>query len=140
MEGEAASLATPEIQAQLLSEAVLSASVGFLVWDDERRYIAANDVACEILRTTRHELLGARVGGHSDGVEQPLLEALRTGFVHGTARVRRFDGSGEIDVVYMTFTTTSAGMPYMGTLIAEISQSSSASSRSAKKMASEKVG
>ena len=36
------SLARPEIQAELISEALASASVGFLVWDDHRRYVAAN--------------------------------------------------------------------------------------------------
>jgi PAS domain-containing protein len=52
------SLARPEIQAELIAEALASASVGFLVWDEDRRYIAANAAACEILGTTLEQLLG----------------------------------------------------------------------------------
>lgn len=121
MAGELA-LAHAEIQAQLLSDAVLTASVGFLVWDDDGRYIAANRAACEILGTTLPELLGQRVGGHSDDRAEGLIdEALRRGFLHGTASVKRFDGSGEITVFYVTFTTKTAGLPYMGTIIFRLS-------------------
>ena len=49
-------LADPNIQAELLLDALRSASVGLLVWDEHRRYIAANDSACEILGTTLPEL------------------------------------------------------------------------------------
>jgi PAS domain-containing protein len=59
------SLARPEIQAELISEALGSASVGFLVWDEHRRYIAANAAACEILGTTLDQLVGEEVGGHT---------------------------------------------------------------------------
>ena len=109
-----------EIQARLLSEALLGAQVGFLVWDDDRRYIAVNDAACEILGATREQILGQQVGGHSIEVEDLLQEALRTGFHTGRARVNRFDGSGEIEVVYITFATRTAGMPFMGTVIARV--------------------
>jgi PAS domain-containing protein len=44
-------LADPQIQAQLQAEAMQSASGG-LVWDEDRRYIAANEAACRILGTT----------------------------------------------------------------------------------------
>jgi len=109
-----------EIQARLLSEAMLGARIGFLVWDDDRRYIAVNDAACEILGTTREQILGQQVGGHSVDVEEQLQAALRTGFSTGSARVSRFDGSGEIEVLYITFATRTAGMPFMGTVIARI--------------------
>jgi PAS domain S-box-containing protein len=55
------SVAQPEIQAELISEALDSAGVGFLVWDDNRRYVAANAAACEILGTTLEELLDREV-------------------------------------------------------------------------------
>jgi PAS domain-containing protein len=97
-----------------------AASVGFLVWDEERRYIAANEAACEILGTTLGELLGQRVGGHTAGAEGLIDEALRAGYATGTAFVERFDGSGRIEVFYATFTTKSAGMPFMATVIARI--------------------
>lgn len=74
------SLARPEIQAELISEALGSASVGFLVWDDHRRYIAANAAACEILGTTLEELLGQEVGGHTEKGLQSIDEALAGGF------------------------------------------------------------
>lgn len=114
------SLARPEIQAELISEALGSASVGFLVWDDHRRYIAANAAACEILGTTLEELLGQRVGGHTIEGLDAVEHALATGFSSGTATVERFDGRGTVDVFYATFTTKTAGMPFMATVIAPL--------------------
>jgi PAS domain-containing protein len=115
---DAPPLANPDIQAQLISEALGSASVGFLVWDEDLRYIAANQSACEILGTTLDELLGQRVGGHSEDVEGQIDAAVRKGFHTGTALVNKFDGSGRVEVFYATFTTRSAGMPFMATVIA----------------------
>lgn len=118
---ESPALADPNIQAQLLVEALRSAKVGFLVWDEDRRYIAANDAACKILGTTLTELLGQEVGGHTADVEPLLDEALRGGLAHGVAEVERFDGTGKLKVFYATFTTTSAGLPFMATMIAPLS-------------------
>jgi PAS domain S-box-containing protein len=118
-------LAHPEIQAQLLLEAVQSASVGLLVWDENRNYIAANAAACEILGTTLEELLGKKVGftsleiDDSDDVPGAIESIIGSGFATGTARVRRQEG-GEAAVFYATFTTKSAGMPFMATMIARI--------------------
>jgi len=118
-----ASLARPEIQAELIAEALVSASVGFLVWDESRRYIAANACACELLGTTLEELLGHPVGEHTvEGVEA-IDNALTSGFSQGRALVDRFDGSGRIEVFYATFTTKTAGMPFMATMIAPAQQS-----------------
>jgi len=89
------SLGQPEIQAELIAEALSSASVGFFVWDEDRRYVAANAAACEILGTTLDQLLGQRVGEHT---------------VEG------------LEVFYATFTTKTAGMPFMATVIAPLSQ------------------
>jgi PAS domain-containing protein len=114
-------LATPEIQGALLSEAILAAKVGFLVWDDDLNYIAANPAAREILHASLDELLGQKVGGHSRNVQLQLEEALRNeDLVQGTAEVEAFDGSGTITVYYATFRTVTAGMPYMATLIAPV--------------------
>ena len=117
---DAPPLANPDIQAQLIVEALASASVGFLVWDEDLRYIAANQAACEILGTTLDELLGQRVGGHSDGAAERIDAALRKGFNTGTTWVNRFDDSGRIEVFYATFATRSAGMPFMATVIAPV--------------------
>ena len=117
------SLAQPEIQAELLSEALRSASVGFLVWDEHRRYVAANAAACEILGASLDELLGQEVGAHTiEGVEA-VDAALATGFATGKAVVERFDGRGPIEVFYATFTTKTAGMPFMATMLAPLQQS-----------------
>jgi PAS domain-containing protein len=114
------SLARPEIQAELIAEALGSASVGFLVWDEHRRYVAANAAACGILGTTLEELLGRQVGAHTlEGLDS-VDEALASGFASGRAVVRRSDGRGPIEVFYATFTTTTAGMPFMATVIAPL--------------------
>jgi PAS domain S-box-containing protein len=117
-----ASLGRPEIQAELISEALTSASVGFLVWDETRRYIAANAAACEILGTTLEELLGQEVGAHTlEGLEN-VDDALASGFSTGKAVVQRFDGRGPVEVFYATFTTKTAGMPFMATVIAPLTE------------------
>jgi PAS domain-containing protein len=116
------SLAQPEIQAELISEALRSASVGFLVWDEHRRYIAANAAACEILGTTLEALLGKEVGGQTIEGAEAVDAALATGFSSGKAVVERFDGRGQIEVFYATFTTKTAGMPFMATVIAPLTQ------------------
>ena len=114
------SLARPEIQAELISEALASASVGFLVWDEHRRYVAANAAACEILGTTLEELLGGEVGGQTVEGRKAVDDALASGFTSGTAKVQRLDGRGPIEVFYATFTTKTAGMPFMATVIAPL--------------------
>ena len=115
------SLGSPEIQAELIAEALSSAGVGFLVWDEDRRYIAANAAACEILGTTLDELLGQQVGAHTvEGLES-MDAALSKEFSSGQAVVQRFDGRGPVEVFYATFTTKAAGMPFMATVIAPLS-------------------
>ena len=114
------SLARPEIQAELISEALASASVGFLVWDENRRYIAANAAACEIVGTTLEELLGLEVGAQTVEGAEAVDEALASGFASGTATVQRSDGRGTVEVFYATFTTKTAGMPFMATVIAPL--------------------
>ena len=112
--------ARPEIQAELISEALDSASVGFLVWDEDRCYIAANAAACEILGTTLGELLGQDVGAHT-AAGLDTFGALESGFASGEAVVQRFDGRGPVEVFFATFTTKTAGMPFMATVIAPVS-------------------
>lgn len=114
------SLASREIQAELISEALLSASVGFLVWDEDRRYVAANHCACDILGTNLEELLGQRVGEHTVQGLEAIENALSSGFASGEASVERFDGSGKRKVFYATFMTKTAGMPFMATVLAAL--------------------
>jgi len=112
-----AALARPEIQAELIAEALGSASVGFLVWDEHRRYVAANAAACEILGTTLEHLLGQHVGAQTVKGLEAVEEALASGFATGRAVVKPFDGREPIEVFYATFTTKTAGMPFMATVI-----------------------
>jgi PAS domain S-box-containing protein len=114
------SLARPEIQAELIAEALSSASVGFLVWDDHRRYVAANAAACEILGMTLEELLGREVGEQTVEGREAVDDALASGFSSGTAHVQRLDGRGSVEVFYATFATKTAGMPFMATVIAPL--------------------
>jgi len=114
------SLARPEIQAELISEALASAAVGFVVWDENRRYIAANAAACEILGMTLEELLGCEVGSQTVEGAEAVEEALASGFASGTATVHRLDGRDPIEVFYATFTTKTTGMPFMATVISPL--------------------
>lgn len=114
------SLGRPEIQAELISEALYSASVGFLVWDEDRRYVAANAAACEILGTTIAELLGQDVEAHTAAGLDRLGEALTSDFSSGNTVVQRLDGGGPVEVFYATFATKTAGMPFRATVIAPL--------------------
>jgi len=116
------SIGLPEIQAELISEALTSASVGFLVWDEKGRYVAANAAACEIIGTTLDRLLGQRVGDHAIEGLDAVDRAVATGFASGTEVVQRFDGRGTVEVFYVTFTTRTAGMPFMATVIAPVAR------------------
>jgi hypothetical protein len=51
---------------------------------------------------------------------EAIEDALKSGFASGTAKVQRFDGRGPVDVFYATFTTKTAGMPFMATVIAPL--------------------
>jgi len=113
-------LAEPEIQAELISEALRSASVGFLVWDESHRYIAANAAACEILGTSLDELLGRGVGDQTIEGDAAVEQALASGFASGKAVVQLLDGRGPTEIFYGTFTTKTAGMPFMATVIAPL--------------------
>jgi PAS domain-containing protein len=113
-------LAQPEIQAELIAEALGAAHVGFLVWDEPRRYIAANAAACEILGARLDELLGADAGGHAIEALEAVDEAAATGFASGTAVVERLDGREPVEVFYATFATKTAGMPFMATVFSPL--------------------
>jgi PAS domain-containing protein len=116
---DAKPLADEQIQLTLLGEAVAGSNVGFLVWDDDGRYVAVNDCACKILGCNRDELLGSRVGAHTHDGENLVADAVRTASASGRAVVDRFDGSGSVEVNYLTFATRTAGLPYMGSVIWE---------------------
>jgi PAS domain-containing protein len=68
------------IQQTLLGDAAEHAEIGLLVWNEERRYVAVNRFACEILGVSREALLGAKVGDQNptaaarDAIEESLEE------------------------------------------------------------------
>jgi PAS domain S-box-containing protein len=115
--GEGTGLGNPEIQAQLIAEALLSAEVGFIVWDEDRRYIAVNDAACRMLGATREEMLGRQVGGQTENGDAVVDEAVRKQHVSGRLKAEKFDGSGTVELEYTTFVTRTAGMPFMASVI-----------------------
>lgn len=85
----------PLVQTVLLGEAVEHAPVGILVVDDEMRYVAANQTACELLGYRRDELLQLRV---TDIASYPEAEdefeaMIASGELVGRTVVTRKDGS-----------------------------------------------
>ncbi len=98
------------IQQTLLGDAAEHAEIGVMVWNEERRYIAVNRCACQILGTTREELLGAQVGDHnrSDAARAAIETALdelpamgRTPLPNGTV------------VDWLTVASDVAGLPHI---------------------------
>jgi PAS domain-containing protein len=113
----AAGLTNAQIQLSLLGEAIAEANVGFLVWDDARRYVAVNARACELLGCSLETIIGSRVGSRTVDGETLVRKALRDGGLRGQVTVERFDGSGTLTIDYVTFMTRTAGLPYMASLI-----------------------
>jgi PAS domain-containing protein len=52
-------------QQTMLGDAVEHAKLGVMIWNEERRYVALNTAACELIGASREELLGAHVGDHN---------------------------------------------------------------------------
>jgi PAS domain S-box-containing protein len=115
---DAKALATPELQSTLLAEAIESADVGFLVWDDDRHYIAVNDRACELLGCTREQLLGSRVGERTPSGDAAVEAVVRDEGGRGTLAVERFDGR-TIRLGYVSFATRTSSLPYLASVIWE---------------------
>jgi PAS domain S-box-containing protein len=110
-------LTAPHVQATLLAEAVQTAEVGVLVWDDDRHYVAANATACTILGCTLEELLGSTVGERTVEGQGIVDEVVRGRGGRGRVTFERFDGGGQVTVEYLTFATRTAGMPHMASVI-----------------------
>ncbi len=75
-----------------------------LVADDQRRYIAVNDAACNLLRRTRDELLSATIEDitpreNLDGMEEAWNAFLTAGSLIGTYEVVTGDGR-KVEVEY----------------------------------------
>jgi PAS domain-containing protein len=114
--GQGHGLGDPHVQATLLGEAVASADVGFVVWDEDRRYIAANARACELLGCTLEQLLGAKVGDRTVGGNELVEQVVRDVGGRGKLVARRFDDT-ETTLEFVTFAVRTAGVPFMGSII-----------------------
>ena len=89
------SVSEPLVQSVLLGDAVEHAPVAILVADDEMRYVAANQYACELLGYTREELLSKRVTDIARYPEAPeeFGQMVAKGELNGVTTVVRRDGA-----------------------------------------------
>jgi PAS domain S-box-containing protein len=109
-------LIAPHVQETLLAEAIQTAEVGFIVWDDDRHYIAANAEACALLGCTLEQLLGSEVGARTVEGKELVERVVRGQGGRGRVAFERFDG-GTAELEYLTFETKTAGLPYMASVI-----------------------
>ena len=109
-------LIAPHVQATLLAEAIQTAEIGFLVWDDDRHYIAANEAACSLLGCTLEQLLGSEVGSRTAQGEELVQQVVQGHGRRGRVVFERFDGA-TAELEYLTFSTKTAGLPYMASII-----------------------
>ena len=100
-----------------MGEAIATAAVGFLVWDEERCYVAANPAACELLGCTLERIIGATVGERTQDGADVVAGVIRQERSRGRVTVERFDGGGTVLIDYVTFSTRAAGLPYMASVI-----------------------
>lgn len=101
------------VQLALLGEAVDSLDgVAVFVWNEERRYVAVNDEACELVGRSRQQILGMEVGEMSPDRATPLLEHARhSPIAVGSSVIHRPDGDVEIE--WVTAHSVVANLPYM---------------------------
>src|SRR4051794_8476697 len=92
MTDEPPPLSIPHVQAALLSEATRNAAVGLVVWDDDRRYVAANPRACEILGCTVEQLIGSVVGARTEQGQALVEQVVRADGGQGEMVATRWDG------------------------------------------------
>jgi PAS domain S-box-containing protein len=83
------------IQTALLGEAIDQGPALVFIADDDMRYIAVNEFACESLGYPREELLGMSVADVVRTPDAPIQyeEMQETGFHRGKALLTRKDGS-----------------------------------------------
>lgn len=106
-------VAEPLIQASLLGEAIDHGPAAVFVADDEMRYIAVNEFACDMLGYTREELLALRVDevARYPEAEAEFAEVVAHRARAGLSSLSRKDG-GKVAVEYRASETTVAGMRF----------------------------
>jgi PAS domain S-box-containing protein len=107
------SISEPLMQSVLLGEAVEHAPVAILVSDEEGRYVAANEHACELLGYRREELLSLHVAdlGPDDEMPSEFAEVQAHGRHDGTTELTCKDGS-TLRLRYRASETRIAGLLY----------------------------
>ena len=95
------------VQMSLIGEAIDLGPVAVFVADDDKRYLAVNQYACDLLGYTREELLQLSVLDLAVNPDAKLdyEEMLASGSRKGTARLRRHDGT-ELEIAYRASETT----------------------------------
>ena len=106
-------VAQPLVQAGLLGEAIDAGPALVFVADDDMRYVAVNQTACEALGSEREELLELRVTDVARYEEAPqeFAEMVAAGEASGRATVVRKDGS-ELEIEYRASRVTVAQMTF----------------------------
>ena len=101
------------IQTALLGEAVEAGPALVFVADEQMRYIAVNQFACEALGYSREELLAMHVPdvAREPGAPAEYDEMLARGIRDGTALLTRKDGS-KVEFFYRAAKTKVAGLSF----------------------------
>jgi len=101
------------VQGVLLGEAVANAGYVVLVADEEMRYLAASDAACELLGYTAEELVQMHVPDIVENADagERYQEMTKAGRQHGRITLITKDGR-RIDARYEAYETRVARLPY----------------------------
>jgi PAS domain S-box-containing protein len=101
------------IQTSLLGEAIDNGPVAVLVADDQMRYVAVNQFACEWLGYTREELLQLTVNDLAPFPETPreYVEVIVGSMQSGEHRLRHKDGR-DIPTGFRAGATKVAGLTF----------------------------
>jgi PAS domain S-box-containing protein len=105
------------IQTFLIGDAMEEAPAAVFVSDDDRRLLAVNQYACDLLGYTRDELLELaieKIAPNSD-VEARFRELTENGRLAGRAELRRKDGT-LVTVTYRTGETRVGGLDFWVTV------------------------
>lgn len=101
------------IHQALLGDALECArGFGAFVLDEDGRYIAVNDAACELSGYTREEIVGREIGSFDAHLAEEYRSALTRPARTGRTWIERKDGT-RVEVEYRTSETRVARMPYL---------------------------
>ena len=97
-------------QQTLLGDAAEHAEIGIMVWNEERRYVAVNRFACQMLGVTREELLGSQVGDQNPTAAARERSRRRSRSCPPPV-ARRSRTASSVD--WMTMASDVAGLPHI---------------------------